>query len=269
MSRMLDDSIDLVVTSPPYDNLRAYNDSVDLSWGETVWKPIIGELARVIKDGGVIVWIVNDATIDGSETGTSFRQALYAIDRGLRLHDTMIWVKRGGGAIGGRYTYTQNTEYMFIFSKGRPSTFNPIKDLLNASAGSRRYSMKGARSLKQGGEMTGKFTIVRAYHKRDNWWICQPAGGREAELGHTAIFPEQLAHDHIVSWSNRDDIVYDPFAGSGTTCAVAAQFGRRYIGSEISEEYTGMARARIAKYTGEGVSKPAEDLDLFNWREKT
>ena len=116
--------------------------------------------------------------------------------------------------------------------------------------------------------MTGKFSIVRAYRKRDNWWSCPPAGGREANLGHTAIFPEQLAYDHIVSWSNKGEIVYDPFAGSGTTCAVAAQFGRRYIGSEISKEYADMARARVIGYTGEGVSKPAEDLDLFNWREQ-
>jgi len=264
---MSDNSIDLVVTSPPYDKLRAYNDSVDLSWGETVWKPIIGELARVIKDGGVIVWIVNDATIDGSETGSSFRQALHAMDCGLRLHDTMIWEKGGFQAGGLNVRYAQTIEYMFIFSKGRPKTFNPIKDRKNKNYG--RTKKKPSVRLSNGDMRTQEgYMLLAKYGIRKCVWEIPHMSSSKERTGHPAQMNAQLAHDHIRSWSDRGDIVYDPFAGSGTTCAVAAQFGRLYIGSEISEEYTNMSRARIAKYTGEGVSKPAEDLDLFKWREQ-
>lgn len=267
MSRMSDSSIDLVVTSPPYDNLRAYNDSVDLSWGAGVWEPILADLARVIKDGGVIVWIVNDATIDGSETGTSFRQALYAMDRGLRLHDTMIWEKGSFQAGGLNVRYAQTIEYMFIFSKGKPRTFNPIKDRKNKHYG--RSIIKPRVRLSSGEMRAQKGYILPAkYGVRKCLWEIPALSSSKERTGHPAQMNAQLAHDHIISWSNEGEIVYDPFAGSGTTCAVAAQFGRRYIGSEISKEYADMARARVIGYTGEGVFKPAEDLDLFKWREQ-
>ena len=92
MQDIQDSSIDLTVTSPPYDNLRSYNGNNAL-WGEHVWKAAIKDLYRVTKDGGVVVWVVGDATIKGSETGTSFKQALWAMECGFRLHDTMIYAK--------------------------------------------------------------------------------------------------------------------------------------------------------------------------------
>ena len=135
MARMNDNFIDLTVTSPPYDNLRTYNDNIDETWGEHVWKPIIKELFRVTKNGGIVVWVVGDATINGSETGTSFKQALYAKDIGFNLHDTMIYEKAGFSNPSNN-RYHQVFEYMFIFSKGRPKTFNPLKDRKNKWNGS-------------------------------------------------------------------------------------------------------------------------------------
>ena len=131
MDDMQDNYIDLTITSPPYDNLRTYEDS--LEWNEDIWKQAIEELYRVTKKGGVVVWVVGDATIKGSETGTSFKQALYAMECGFNLHDTIIWTKDGGGAIGSNKTYTQNFEYMFVFSKGKIKTFNLICDKRNKS----------------------------------------------------------------------------------------------------------------------------------------
>ena len=133
MSRMSESSIDLVVTSPPYDNLRSYDNDIDQTWGQDVWKPIISELCRVIKEGGVIVWVVGDATINGSETGSSFKQALYFKECGLNLYDTMIWTK--SGRIPTHERYYNVFEYMFVFSKGTPSRLNFIEDHKNVSAG--------------------------------------------------------------------------------------------------------------------------------------
>ncbi len=236
MSRMKDNSIDLVVTSPPYDNLRSYGQDIDQTWGESVWEPIIEELCRIIKHGGVVVWVVNDATINGSETGSSFKQALYFMECGCNLHDTMIWIKKGGGAVGSCYTYTQNIEYMFILSKGRPSTINLIRDQINVTRGTVRPKSKGGRSANSNG-----VRVAPKHSKRDNWWYIPP----QKNNSHPAVFPEQLAHDHIISWSNEGDLIYDPFLGSGTTAKVAVSLNRDYVGSELSEDYFKIAQQRI------------------------
>ncbi len=116
MKGLEDNAFDLTVTSPPYDNLRTYKDS--LEWSEDIWKAIIKELYRVTKQGGVVVWVVGDATIKGSETGTSFRQALWAMECGFNLHDTMFFEK--ASRIPTQDRYYNVIEYMFIFSKGKP-----------------------------------------------------------------------------------------------------------------------------------------------------
>jgi DNA modification methylase len=243
MARMGDNSIDLVVTSPPYDNLRTYGNNIDQTWGESVWKPIISELCRVIKEGGVIVWVVNDATIDGSETGSSFKQALYFKECGLNLYDTMIWTKSGRIPTEGRYYNV--FEYMFVFSKGVPSRLNFIKDHKNISSGQRQRKdkviNKGENKKKEGDYFTrGEFS------RRGNVWYI-PIGKTKGTENHPAVFPENLAHDHIISWSNEGDIVYDPFLGSGTTAKMAKTIHRKYIGSEINEDYFKIAQKRLSQ----------------------
>lgn len=237
MSRISDNIIDLTLTSPPYDNLRTY--SGNMKWNKDVWKDIIKELFRVTKDGGVVVWVVADATIKGSETGTSFEQALYFKDCGFNLHDTMIWIKDGGGAIGSNKCYTQNFEYMFVFSKGKIKTHNLIYDKPNASFGKKKGGV--GRRLPTGEHKIEKHRIICAeYSRRNNYWYIPPEKGI-----HPAVFPEQLANDHIISWSNEGDLVYDPFMGSGTTAKMALINNRNYIGSEISKEYCEIIEQKI------------------------
>ena len=240
-----DDCIDLTVTSPPYDNLRHYN-------GYTFdFEGIAQQLFRVTKQGGVVVWVVGDATVNGSETGTSFRQALYFMECGFSLHDTMIYQKPGM-----RYPdnlrYNAVFEYMFIFSKGKPKTFNAIKDRINIYAGGKISRLNQVR------QPNGEMGPNSAYRNdpdrrisdvgcRDNVW--RISSGRENAVGkkHPASFPEKLANDHIISWSNKGDIVLDIFCGSGTTCKMAIENHRKYIGIEISEEYCKIARQRITQ----------------------
>ena len=236
-------TFNLTVTSPPYDNLRTYKDS--LSWGEHVWKPVLEELYRTTKDGGVVVWIVNDATVNGSETGTSFKQALYAMECGFNLHDTMIWEKDGFVAVGALKTrYAPVFEYMFIFSKGNVKTFNPIKDKPNKHAGKRLNGTKRqadgtTKPLSGCGEK-----VYSEFGQRYNVWRNNKD---QSKSGHPAAFPEQLALDHILSWSNEGDVVFDPFLGSGTTGKMSILNGRNFIGCEKVEEYFNMASKRIAE----------------------
>lgn len=237
-----DECIHLTVTSPPYDNLRDYN---GFSWDVA---GLIAELWRVTKPGGVVVWIVADATINGSETGTSFRQALAFMDAGFRLHDTMIWSKPGFTAVGTLKTrYASTFEYMFVFSKGAPRVFNPIKDRKNISANKKKY---GTIRQKDGSlvPMSSQGKTYAEYGQRFNVWSMPPEQSNRKRR-HPAQFPEALPRDHILSWSNPGDVILDPFMGSGTTAIAAIHAGRRYVGFEISEEYCKIANRRISEAT--------------------
>jgi len=233
MQGMDDESIDLTVTSPPYDNMRTYK-GYDFDF-----ESIAGELFRITKQGGVVVWVVGDATIKGSETGTSFRQALYFKELGFNLHDTMIYEK-AQSPFGSNLCYLQSFEYMFVFSKGRPKTLNLIRDRKNKRSGVESMAAGGLSvdGVKQ--ERIRK--ELKAYGKRKNIWKYGVGGSK---IDHPAVFPQQLAKDHILSWSNEGDIIFDPMCGSGTTLLMAKQNNRHYIGIDIAEEYVELSRRRL------------------------
>jgi len=243
MSKLDDNSIDLTVTSPPYDDLRNYNGySFDF---ENVAK----QLYRITKQGGVVVWVVGDATIKGSETGTSFKQALYFKDLGFNLHDTMIYEKTG--VLPTKNRYIQSFEYMFVFSKGKPKTINLIKDRKNNCAGQSTFGNTSFRN-KDGSLNVGSKKIVAEFGYRMNIWrITNGYGfGQKDKIAysHPATFPESLAQDHILSWSNGNDIILDPFMGSGTVAKMAKINNRNFIGFEISREYCDIIDQRMMKY---------------------
>ena len=243
MTKMQKESVDLTVTSPPYDNLRTYEGS--LQWNEGIWKQVLEGLYRVTKEGGVVVWVVGDATIKGSETGTSFKQALYAMECGFNLHDTMIWNKGKFSAVGALKTrYAPTWEYMFVLTKGKIATFNPIKDRPCKSAGKK----KDGSGIRQKDGTTkpksNKGWIQPAFGQRFAIWDISSESNSK-KVNHPAVFPEQLAHDHITSWSNEGDTVFDPFLGSGTTGVAAKKLRRNFIGIEKVEKYVNIAKERI------------------------
>ena len=250
MKRMEDGFIDLTVTSPPYDNLRTYNDNIDETWGEDVWKPIVKELYRVTKEGGVVVWVVGDATINGSESGVSFQQALWAKEVGFNLHDTMIYEKKNI-SFPDSVRYYACFEYMFVFSKGQPKAFNPItKDnpLKGKDIGSLKRGKDGV-LVKDSGYLNRKKYPEKSVLR--NIWRYTTGTGSSIDkhaYNHPAIYPENLARDHIYSWSNERDLVYDPFMGSGTTAKMAHLLKRNWIGSELSQEYVDLAYKRLEPY---------------------
>jgi len=239
MANMSDDFIDLTITSPPYDGLRTYNGySFD-------FEAIAKELFRVTKKGGVIVWVVNDSTINGSESGTSFKQALFFKEIGFNLHDTMIYQKNNYVPLT-HNRYEQSFEYMFILSKGRPKTFNPIMIPCKFPNKIEKYGVERRQNH-------GKNHAMRLYDKTEfkatkttkiapN--IFSYSVGKE-KTGHPAPFPELLAQDHILSWSNESDLVYDCMMGSGTVAKMAILNKRNYLGSEVSKEYCDIIKKRI------------------------
>jgi DNA modification methylase len=249
MKRIEDKSIDLVVTSPPYDNLRTYNGNIE-QWSFEKFQAIAKQLYRVTKQGGVVVWVVGDATIKGSETGTSFKQALYFKEIGFNLHDTMIYAKNNVYAHDPRNKrYKQCFEYMFVFSKGKPSTYNEIKDKPNKHAGKTLSGTKGRN--KDGVKRDLKPIVIGDFQARFNIWKYTTGGSVSSDkiaFKHPAVFPEQLANDHIISWSNEGDVVLDPFIGSGTTAIACINTNRNYIGFELDKQYFDIANERIRKH---------------------
>ena len=242
MAKMPDGFVDLTVTSPPYDNLREYKGY------SFAFEEIAKELFRITKQGGVVVWVVGDATMNGSESGTSFKQALFFIECGFNLHDTMIWKKKNPIPNDPRQNrYIQGFEFMHVLSKGKPKTYNYIKEpclMAGVDAGT-------GTSRKQNGEIRTdrkekrKGIVVKDEKPLNNIW--EYSNGTIYKK-HPASFPSDLANDHIISWSNENDLVYDPFMGSGTTAKMAILNKRNWIGSEISKEYCEIAEKRIEEH---------------------
>lgn len=240
MKSMEENSVDLTVTSPPYDDLRDYK---GYSFN---FENIAKQLYRVTKKGGVVVWIVGDQTIKGNETGTSFKQALYFKEIGFNLFDTMIYQKTPRGAVGNNKTYWQTFEYMFILSKGDPKTINLIKDRENKDE---RNGDSGTKRLSNGSLLKLKRAGYSKYGRRTNVWEYLIGKGHSASDNfahqHPAIFPEKLVQDHITSWSNPGDLIFDPMCGSGTTCKMAKLNKRNYLGCDISQEYVELSKKRL------------------------
>jgi len=233
-------SIDLTITSPPYDDLREYKGYF------LDFENIAKELFKVTKQGGIAVWVVGDRTQKGDESGTSFRQALYFKEIGFNLFDTMIYKKPPRGAIGSNKSYYDSFEYMFILSKGVPKTINLIKDRKNKES---RKGDNGTRRLRNGEMKHVKRGGYGEFGRRTNVWEYNIGRGQstkdEIAFQHPAIFPEKLAEDHIISWSNENDLILDPMCGSGTVLKMAKKNGRKYIGIDISEEYCKLSEERI------------------------
>lgn len=242
MASISDESIDLTVTSPPYDNLRDYHGYI------FDWEKTIEELYRVTKKGGVVVWIVSDQTVNGSESGTSFRQALHAMDCGFNLHDTMIWEK-DGFQFPDTNRYFPVFEYMFVWSKGKPKTANLIEDRPNIYGGEKITGKERQKNGTLKSKAANNVTI-KDVGRRFNIWKVSSVKDRETDW-HPARFPIQLASDHIRTWSNEGDTVLDPFLGSGTTRIAAYDLNRDFIGYEIDKEYFTKQEARFQAHTAQ------------------
>ena len=252
-----DNTFDLTVTSPPYDNLRTYNGKIkdEVVYEDGFSFPFVEmakELYRVTKKGGVVVWVVNDQVVKGSESGTSFRQALKFMDAGFLLHDTMIYEKNSSSYPSSAKSnrYTQIFEYMFVFSKGKPKTSNLICDKPNKWAGHTNWG-KNTKRIGENEQLVevGNIKPVPDFSPRNNIWRYVNGGGFASKdkiaHKHPAIFPEELVRDHINTWTNEGDLIYDPFIGSGTVAKMCILMNRDYIGSEISQEYVDICNERI------------------------
>jgi len=248
LKHLASESIDLVVTSPPYDNRFTYDNK--MCFNLKVFKIIAKELARILKKGGVIVWVVNDMVEDGSETLTSFKHALFFKEKcNLKIHDTMIFAK-SGFRYPSKNRYHSCFEYMFVISKGSPKTFNPIMDRANLDRRGVQYHTYRDETGKIVKRIKRKCE-PKEFGKRYNIWKYSVGFNhtyKSKDINkHPAPFPVELAQDHIISWSNKGDLVLDPFAGSGTTLYAAQSLGRSWIGIEINEDYCKLIQSRLLR----------------------
>ena len=233
-----DESIDMVMTSPPYDTLRKYQGVGD-TWNHEKFKEIAKELYRTLKTGGVVVWVVNDKTEKGSETCTSFKQAIYFTEIGFNLNDTMIWKKSNSLPQVSQPRYSQDFEYMFVFSKGKPKTFNPIK--VPCKCAGQNYNSTCKNIGGENGRTKKSFNINKEKIDSNVWELAVA----QNKTTHPAVYPLEIPLRHIKTWSNEGDIVLDPFIGSGTTAIAAKQLNRKYIGIDAVEEYCKIAEERL------------------------
>jgi len=241
MKQIDDNSIDMVLTSPPYDDLRKYN-GYKFDINNTV-----KELYRILKEGGIIVWIIGDSVKGGSETLTSFKQAIIFRENKFYLHDTMIYEKNAF-PFPDKTRYSQVFEYMFIFSKGKPNTTNIKK--IPTRLSNRIKNKNSCYRTADGLTLPMKYETGKGFRNKKNIW-CYEVGYMKTTkdkdaFKHPAMFPEALANDHILSWSNENDIILDPFVGSGTTCLMSWKNNRRFIGFEINPEYYNISLERLS-----------------------
>ena len=305
LKRYDDKCIDLTVTSPPYDDIRYYSDGFVAAFDRTAddfederafkralarfkkekiqeklnanngysfpFEQIADELYRVTKNGGTVVWVVGDAVVNGSETGSSFRQALYFQKIGFKLHDTMIYEKNGSSFPARRTgnRYSQIFEYMFVFTKGKPGKAKLICDKKNKWSGWTTFGKTGSMRGKDGKLVERKQKPVPEFSPRNNIWKYNTGKSFSTKdriaFEHPAIFPESLAEDHILSWTEEGDVVLDPFIGSGTTTKMAHLNGRQWLGIDISEKYCGIARERMEiakKLHSEGYKNRYETMTI-------
>ncbi len=245
LSTIKSNSVDLVITSPPYDELRDYNN--DSVWDFNSFKKIARQLYRVVKVGGVVVWVVGDSVVKGNKSLSSFKQALYFQQIGFNMFDVIIYEK-AGTAPPHKNRYFNAFEYMFVLSKGNPKTINLLEDKPNKWANHSTFGNVTRRE--QDGSLTPKGRkVVKPFGVRTNIWRYNNGKGFSTKdkiaYEHPAIFPEKLVQDHIISWSNEGDIVLDPFCGSGTVAKVAGMLNRKWVGIEISSEYCKIANERL------------------------
>ncbi|MCQ2350521.1 MAG: site-specific DNA-methyltransferase [Paludibacteraceae bacterium] len=238
MHKMPDNCVDLVVTSPPYDNLRDYNGFC------FDFQNIAKELYRVMKPTGVVVWVVGDKIVKGDKSLTSFKQCIFFQEIGFKVHDIMIYKKKNTPFMRSN-AYTNCFEFMFILVKERVATFNPLKTKTVRTGDEMLVYNKKSDGVNKKimGHLNESKTLTNI------WEYAVGLGGSTRDkiaFKHPAIFPEKLASDHITSWSNEGDLIFDPFAGSGTTCKMSKLLNRKYLGFEISKEYTDIARRRIS-----------------------
>lgn len=245
MRALPDACIPLTVTSPPYDKLRMY-DGHALPF--ELFQLVACELYRVTMPRGVIVWVVQDGTDkNGSETGTSFRQREFFKNLGMSAHATMI-MKVNACRFPNNRRYCQQFHYAFVLSKGKPRVINVLRDSANQHPGD---VVKHSHRSKDGKLVTCLMPHKRlaAYGYRGNVWDYKVGNGQTTKdrfaFNQTALMPELMAEDHILSWSNPGDLVFDPMCGAATTCKMALLNHRKFLGMEIHQTYWEIACKRM------------------------
>lgn len=244
-------SVDMVVTSPPYDGIRDYKGfSLNLS-------AVGQELHRILKDGGVVAMVIQDQTKNFGKSLTSFRTILDWCDRvGFKLFETVIYRKYGAEGAWWNKRFRVDHEYIPVFLKGeRPQYFNKEHLKIPSKHGGKTMTGGGTR-LTNGVRIATRAITINPFKCRGTIWEYMTAGdGSRLKHQHPATFPNQLPYDFIQCFCPPDGIVLDPFVGSGTTTVAAKNLDRSYIGIDIAPAYCEIAKKRMAIECNENQTK--------------
>lgn len=242
MKLLPDSTIDLVVTSPPYDKIRDYNGSIHFDLHKTGQ-----EIFRVLKSGGIAVMVIQDQTKNFGKSLTSFKTIIDWCDNiGFKLFETIIYRKNGSEGVWWTKRFRVDHEYMPIFLKGKkPQYFN--KEPLKIPSKHGGKVMTGSGSRKTNGETQKTVTRAINFKKcRGTIWNYLMAGDKNPlKRKHPAVFPDKIPYDFIQCFCPEEGIVLDPFAGSGSTLVMAKKLRRSFIGFDIVPEYCELARERL------------------------
>ncbi|MBR1921447.1 MAG: site-specific DNA-methyltransferase [Kiritimatiellae bacterium] len=243
MEKFPDNSIDMVVTSPPYDSIRDYKGfSADLS-------KIGRETFRVLKEGGIAVVVIQDQTKNYGKTLTSFRLAIDWCDNaGFKLFECLIYKKLGAEGAWWNKRFRVDHEYMMVFLKGdRPAYFNKDPLKIPSKHGGKVMTGGGTR-LTSGIRIATRAIHINPMKCRGTVWAYETAGdGSRLKHQHPATYPDRLPYDFIQCFCPEKGIVLDPFMGSGTTALAAKSLKRFYVGIDISQEYVDLAERRVVE----------------------
>ena len=272
MQRIESNSIDMVLTSPPYANARAKTyggiDADDyINW----FIPIAKEIYRILKPTGSFILNIGDNTIDGETHLYTFEiPIVLKREIGFKFIDPLIWHKKTTPPGKFKNRFKDGWEFCFHFSKTLDIKFNPYavaekttqvsidralrhKDthIMKSTTGSGfnnpNKNLKERRNRQTGSGFGTDDNYMDSLEMAlpMNVIYCSP---ETRNMNHSAPFPIEIPVFFIKAFTDENDIIYDPFLGSGTTAEAALRLNRKFIGSEIKTEYVSTANNRIKEH---------------------
>lgn len=255
LKKQKDESIKLIITSPPYNIGKEYETVTSLKQYLEKIEPIIKESVRVLSNDGSICWEVGNY-IDYN-TSEVYPLDIYYYEmlkkNGLRLRNRIIW--HFGHGLQCEKRFSGRYETILWFSKTDEYTFN-LDDVRVPAKYPGKKSYKGESKGKLSGNPKGKnpedvwqATVERLYDdwERQIWDVPNVKSKHPEKTIHPCQFPVELVERCVLALTNEDDIVFDPFAGVGSTLLAALKNNRRAYGTELMQEYIDIGQKRIEK----------------------
>lgn len=250
LAEIPDNSIQLIITSPPYNLGKDYESKVEIEHYLEQQSEIIGELYRVLKNTGSLCWQVGNFVENGEVYPLDI--LYYGIFKkyDLRLRNRIIW--RFGHGLHASKRFSGRYETILWFTKSDNYLFNLDRVRVPSKYPGKRH-FKGGKKGQLSGNPLGKnpsdvWEVVLQDWEQEIWDIPNVKANHPEKTGHPCQYPIELVERCVLAFSNEGDWVFDPFAGVGSALIAAIKNNRRAVGSDKEKEYVDLARDRILSY---------------------